>query len=86
MMRVCAEKGTDFSLKKSVLFGQKVRTFSSKAVMSFIGKYSSFAESGAIFRRKRCCFYRETMCVLGGKVRGFLLFRYGKPTDRQLKV
>lgn len=27
MMRVCAEKGTDFSLKKSVLFGQKVRTF-----------------------------------------------------------
>lgn len=27
MMRVCAEKGTDFSLKKSVLFEQKVRTF-----------------------------------------------------------
>jgi|GEM_PF-2859749 hypothetical protein len=42
--------------------------------MSFIGKYSSFAESGAIFRRKRCCFYRETMCVLGGKVRGFAFF------------
>jgi len=26
------------------------------------------------------------LCVLGGKVRGFPLFRYGKPTDRQLKV